>query len=130
MSDNELSILQSLDAATIQRVAELARAGLTNGEICSIIAKEKQVDKGKLEADKASQELQAYGRAIGVAQVAAALYEAAVMGDVRAQMFYLRAKGNWRDGNKSFEDEGMKHEDWVEQINRKLEKDVGTEEIK
>jgi len=122
----------SLTPSTIEHIAELAKNGVDSEDIYNIISSEERIDKKQLANHSDVKRLEEYGKSVGIATVASALFEAACNGSVQAQMFYLRAKGKWRDGVTQEQHTGFSHEEWLQEIDykaRKKIKDVGTQEI-
>ncbi len=80
----------------VDEVHRLAVAGLSRRQICAALGISEDTLARRAKEDDAFEAALATGRAQGIAEVAEALHARACAGDVRAQVFYLRACAGWR----------------------------------
>ena len=84
----------------LQQVEELASRGLTMEQIAAALGIcDRTLYRKKGTMSDLSEAIKR-GKAKGVATVSNALFERAVQGDVKAQMFYLERRGGWYNEGK------------------------------
>ena len=85
-----------IDAAEVER---LASCGLTDVQIAAALSIHPEtLRRRKRDAIEFADAL-TRGRARGAGAVASALYEKAIAGDLKAQMFFLKTRAGWTEPN-------------------------------
>lgn len=83
-----------IDAAEVER---LASCGLTLVQICDALAVHPETLRRRRRDYLEFADALARGRARGTAAVASALFEKATAGDLKAQIFFLKARAGWSE---------------------------------
>lgn len=81
----------------LDEVERLAARGLDKRQICHALGISPDTLWRREADDKRVTEALERGRARGLADVASALFERALSGDTRAQIYYLRSRGGWTE---------------------------------
>jgi hypothetical protein len=81
----------------LEQIIELSQNGLTNAQVAHCLRISPQTLLKNADASDEVAAALAQGRSIGVRRVANKLFEDALEGNTRAQMFYLKAVGGWRE---------------------------------
>ena len=85
-----------IDTAEIER---LASCGLTDAQICAALSVHPETLRRRKRDSAEFVDALTRGRARGTAAVASALYDKAVAGDLKAQMFFLKTRAGWTEPN-------------------------------
>ena len=83
-----------IDTAEVER---LASCGLTDVQICAALSVHPETLRRRKRDSVEFLDALTRGRARGTAAVASALYEKAIMGDFKAQMFFLKTRAGWTE---------------------------------
>lgn len=81
----------------LEQIVELSQNGLTNAQVAHCLRIAPQTLLKNADASEEVAAALAQGRSIGIRRVANKLFEDALEGNTRAQMFYLKAVGGWRE---------------------------------
>jgi hypothetical protein len=81
----------------VEVVERLARLGLSEVQICNALSISDDTLRRRKKDTEELREALLRGRARGVQEVADALLQQAKKGDVRAQIFFLKARGGWSE---------------------------------
>lgn len=109
--------LYQITPLTCRKVEELAARGLTNQQICECLGwKSTQTLERKRRLYEDFDAAIKRGRSRGVATVTNALFEAALGGNVQAQMFYLKNRAQWTDKHDINANVTVSHEEWLKQL--------------
>ncbi len=79
----------------LSEVERLAARGLSKRQICAALGISPDTLARRVTDDRTVTEALLRGRARGLADVASALFDKALAGDVAAQRFYLASRGGW-----------------------------------
>lgn len=81
----------------LAKVTELASRGLSQEQIAAALGiGARTLERRKAESAEMAEAIKA-GQALGIQEVANALFANATGGNVTAQIFYLKARAQWRD---------------------------------
>ncbi len=90
----------------LARVTELASKGLSQEQIAAALGiSERTLRNRKAESAEFAEAIEK-GRALGIEEVANALFENAKAGNVTAQIFFLKAQAKWKDKHDADDGEG------------------------
>ena len=81
----------------LEEVKRLASRGLSQEQIAAALGISERTLRNRKADDAAFAEAIKAGQAIGIAEVANALWENAKGGNVTAQIFFLKARAKWKD---------------------------------
>jgi hypothetical protein len=103
----------------LEQVEALAHRGLSDNQIALALGIHRATLYRKRTAYSDFDYAIKRGRALGIADVASRLYESALAGDTVAAIFYLKAKGKWRDRHLEVQIEAEKRaEERIEEFER------------
>lgn len=89
----------------LQEVTRLASLGLTQQQIAAALGiSERTVESRKAENADFAAAIKA-GQALGISEIANALWENAKGGNVTAQIFFLKARAKWKDRHEESSEE-------------------------
>jgi len=90
----------------LEEVTRLAARGLTMEQIAAALGISRTTLQGrKAESEQFAQAIQK-GQAEGIGAIANALFENAEKGNVTAQIFFLKARAQWKDKHEEAVDDG------------------------
>lgn len=90
----------------LAKVTELASRGLSQEQIAAALGiGTRTLERRKAESAEMAEAIKA-GHALGIQEVANALFTNATSGNVTAQIFYLKARAQWRDRPEDAGDDG------------------------
>lgn len=81
----------------LERVTELASRGLSQEQIASALGISERTLRNRKTDDAAFADAIKKGQALGIEEVANALFDNAKGGNVTAQIFFLKARAKWKD---------------------------------
>lgn len=81
----------------VEAVEQLAHLGLNDAQISDALGISADTLRRRKQDSEAVEAALRRGRALAVAAVANALYDNALAGNVRAQIFFLKSRGGWRE---------------------------------
>ena len=112
-----------IDASEIER---LASCGLTDAQICAALSVHSETLRRRKRDSVEFAAALTRGRARGTAAVASALYDKAITGDLKAQMFFLKTRAGWTEPDSRpfavspFEKEDVLRDMQAKAINRQV----------